>query len=69
MPIAQIEINTLEALTTIVAVQVLFGTGDAETTLVRLDPLWAWLFDNRAGLLHAGGEGYYDRRHLLLNVR
>ena len=62
-------LSALETMTTIVAVQVLVGTGDTETTLVRLDPLWAWLFDNRSGLLHAGGEGYYDRRHLLLKVR
>lgn len=52
----------------IVAAQVLFGTGDTETTLNRLDPLWAWLFDHREGLLQADGEGYYDARGLLLQL-
>ena len=61
-------LTTLESLTSIVAVQVLFGTGDSETTLARLDPLWAWLFDNRAGLLQADGEGYYHRGQLLLKA-
>ena len=61
-------LNTLECATTIVCAQILYGTGDTETTLARLDPLWEWLFDNRAGLLQADGEGYYDRGQLLLEV-
>lgn len=61
-------LKTLESATTIVAAQVLYGTGDTETTLARLDPLWEWLFDNRAGLLQADGEGYYHRGQLLLEV-
>ena len=61
-------LRTLESTTTIVAAQVLFGTGNSETTLARLDPLWAWLFDNRARLLQADGEGYYHRGQLLLNA-
>jgi hypothetical protein len=50
----------------ILAAQVLYGTGDSETTLARLDPLWAWLFHNRRGLLQADGEGYYDEFGLVL---
>jgi hypothetical protein len=61
-------LETLGAARTIVAAQVLFGTGDAETTLSRLDPLWQWLFRNRLGLLQADGEGYYDARGLVLQV-
>lgn len=62
-------LDALEGARAIVAAQVLFGTGDTETTLNRLDPLWAWLFDHREGLLQADGEGYYDARGLLLQVQ
>jgi len=61
-------LETLGAAQTIVAAQVLYGTGDVETTLSRLDPLWQWLFRNRKGLLQADGEGYYDARGLILRV-
>ena len=63
--------RVLEALTnarTIVAVQVLYGTGDTESTLAALDPLWSWLFQNRRGLLQAGGEGYYDADGIVLRM-
>ena len=53
---------------TIVAAQVLYGTGDAEATLASLDPLWTWRFRNRRGLLQAGGEGYYDAEGIVLQV-
>lgn len=61
-------LEALGAARTIVAAQVLFGTGDTETTLSRLDPLWRWLFRHRLGLLQADGEGYYDARGLVLQV-
>ena len=63
--------RVLEALRnarTIVAAQVLFGTGDTETTLARLDPLWRWLLSNREGLLQADGERYYDAGGIVLAV-
>lgn len=62
-------LKTLGGARTIVAAQVLFGTGDAETTLSRLDPLWGWLFQNREGLLQADAEGYYDAQGLILQVQ
>ena len=52
----------------ILAVQVLWGTGDTEGTLTRLDAMWHWLFDQREGLMQADGEGYYDREGLILAV-
>jgi hypothetical protein len=52
----------------VLAVRVLHGTGEAETTLQRLDPIWAWLFEHRRGLMQADGEGYYDSRGLVLLV-
>lgn len=61
-------LDALGSARAIVAAQVLFGTGDTESTLNRLDPLWAWLFSHREGLLQADSEGYYDARALLLRV-
>ena len=61
-------LQTLRMAQTIVATQVLFGTGENDSTLRRLDPLWAWLFRNRQGLLQAEGEGYYDVRGLVLRM-
>src|SRR5262245_14801059 len=34
----------------LLAVRVLWGTGESETTLQRLDPIWSWLFEHRRGL-------------------
>ena len=50
-------LDTLRAVRTIVAAQVLFGTGDAEATLRRLDPLWAWLFQNQEGCFRQTARG------------
>ena len=61
-------VTTLRRATFLVAAQVLFGTGDTDATLGRLDPLWAWLFRHRHGLLQADGEGYYDAEGLILEV-
>lgn len=61
-------LQTLAAARAIVAAQVLFGTGDTEATLSRLDPLWNWLFRTRQGLLQADGEGHYDTRGMVLHV-
>lgn len=52
----------------IVCVRVLSQGRDSETTLRGLEPLWAWLFANREGLLHADGEGFYDENDLILNA-
>lgn len=60
--------GVLNQASALLAVQVLWGTGDTETTLTRLDPLWAWLFQHRRGLMQADGEGYYDRDGLVLLV-
>ena len=53
-------LDALRGASAILAVEVLFGTGETESTLVRLDPLWAWLVDHRQGMVQADGEGYYD---------
>jgi hypothetical protein len=44
----------------IVVVCVRFGKRGVEETLVRIDPLWDWLYTARGGVLHAEGEGFYD---------
>jgi hypothetical protein len=59
-------LETLRAASAILTVEVLFGTGETESTLVRLDPLWAWLVDHRDGLIQADGEGYYDAERVVL---
>jgi len=61
-------LSTLHGARAIVAAQVLFGTGDVEQTLGHLDPLWAWLFQNREGLVQADSEGYCDTRGIVLKV-
>lgn len=62
-------LTTLRSATYLVAAQVLFGSGDTEATLRRLDPLWSWLFRHRHGLLQADGEGYYDANGLILELK
>ena len=61
-------LETLRAAHGIVAVQVLFGDGDADRTLSAIDPLWRWLHANRHGLLQADAEGYYDAQELILEL-
>jgi hypothetical protein len=62
-------IKTLDEARTMVAVQVLWQGRETEPTLLKIDPLWDWLFSHRKGLQHADGEGYYDRSGLILQVR
>jgi len=52
-----------------VAVQVLGQERETEATLQRIDSIWEWLFPNRPGLMQADGEGFYDSRGLILEVR
>ena len=52
----------------IIAVRVVNQGRESEATLTKIDPLWGWLFANRAGLMQAGGEGYYDASGLILPV-
>jgi hypothetical protein len=59
-------LSVLERARAIVVVQVLGQGRDTEATLQKIDPLWDWLFANRKGLLHADGEGFYDRSGLIL---
>jgi hypothetical protein len=60
--------SVLNSASALLAVQVLRGTGDSKTTLAALDPVWAWLFEHRRGLMQADGEGYYDPEGLVLRV-
>lgn len=61
-------LNVLGQAKAIVAIRVLDQGRDSEATLMKIDPLWQWLFENREGLLQAGGEGYYDASGLILQV-
>ena len=62
-------LNVLGQAKAIVAIRVLDQGRESEDTLVKIDPLWQWLFANRQGLLQAGGEGYYDSSGLILEVK
>lgn len=58
--------EVLRAAQRVVAVRVLHGGRDPETTFELLDCLWDWLFSTRpGGLLHAGGEGFYEDELLI----
>jgi hypothetical protein len=59
---------TLRGARGIVAVQVLMGGRDTEAVLGAIDPLWAWLFAERKGLMQADGEGYYAATGQVLEV-
>lgn len=49
-----------------VVVEALWKGTDAEYTLTKFDPLWAWLFANRSGILQADNEGFYDANGLIV---
>jgi hypothetical protein len=59
---------TLRAANRSVVVRVLSQGRESHDTLVRIDPLWAWLFNARSGLLQADGEGFYDSQGVVLEV-
>ena len=62
-------LQTLNDAKAIVALQVLQqGRATDEETLVRIDPLWEWLFANYKGLMQADAEGYYDASGLVVKV-
>jgi hypothetical protein len=60
--------TTLRAANRSVVVRVLSQGRESGDTLVRIDPLWSWLFNLRSGLLQADGEGFYDSQGIVLEV-
>jgi hypothetical protein len=52
-----------------VVVRVLSQGRESNDTLLRIDPLWAWLFTSRSGLLQADGEGFYNSQGLVVAVK
>ncbi|HUC25786.1 MAG TPA: hypothetical protein VMA73_24015 [Streptosporangiaceae bacterium] len=63
---AGVVMRRLGSVTAILTVALLWQDRTAEQTLDLLSPLWDWLLENRDGLLHADGEGFYDGRDLIL---
>lgn len=49
-----------------IAIQILGQGRESEPTLAVINPLLQWLMQTREGLLHADGEGYYDKNGLVL---
>ncbi|SRR5258706_10478945 len=68
-PNKQRVLGALRGAKSIFCIQVLFGGREANETLTKLDPIWNWCFQNKEGLLQAGGEGYYDKTGLILEVQ
>jgi hypothetical protein len=63
-------VDMLGRATELIVIQVLDqGRATSEETLLRIDPVWSWLFANRDGLMKADGEGYYNWSGLILDVR
>lgn len=60
--------ETLRAARRSIVVRVLSQGRDSQDTLVRIDPLWLWLFESRSGLLQADGEGFYNSQGLVLEL-
>jgi hypothetical protein len=61
-------LQTLDEAQALVVVQVLWEECEPEETLQKIDPLWAWLFDNAEGLVQADDEGFYERSKRILAV-
>lgn len=57
----------LNSVRTIVAAEVLFNDL-GEKAMDEVTPLWRWLFENRAGLLQADGEGFWRGSNLVLRA-
>jgi hypothetical protein len=60
--------TTLRTARRSVVISVLDQGREVDDTLSRIDPLWAWLFNSRSGLLQADGEGFYDSQGMVLEV-
>lgn len=63
---AQQVLDVLNGATFMVAVEAFWQGDDSESTLIKLDPLWDWLFANRKGISQADSEGFYDADRLIL---
>lgn len=61
-------LEVLQSASAVAAIQVLQQGRETEATFARIDPLSAWLLENRQGLLQADGEGFYDREKLILRL-
>ena len=58
--------DSLKAATQIIAVEMFWEGTNGEATFEKFDPLWAWLFNNRKGILQADTEGFYNVDGLLV---
>lgn len=64
-------LDVLDRARMMIAAQLFWQGDESEPVLVRVDPLWDWLFASYDGLLQADGDGFYDSESLILemNVR
>ncbi len=61
-------LQSFDRWTSLLTLEVKFQGRSRERTLVKLDPLWDWLVENRRGLIHADGEGFYEGTDLILDT-
>jgi hypothetical protein len=62
-------LNTLQNSKQLLCLRVLDQGRESEETLIKIDPIWKWCFENRKGLMQADLEGYYDASGLILEVK
>jgi hypothetical protein len=62
-------VNTLQNSKQLLCIRVLDQGRESEETLIKIDPIWKWCFENRKGLMQADLEGYYDASGLILEVK
>jgi hypothetical protein len=62
-------LNTLQNSKQLLCIRVLDQGRESEETLIKIDPIWKWCFENRKGLMQADLEGYYDASGLILEVK
>jgi hypothetical protein len=62
----QMVADALTTATQIIAVEMFWEGTASEATFEKFDPLWAWLFANRRGILQADTEGFYGAEGLLV---
>jgi hypothetical protein len=59
----------LERATDVLTVEVKWQGRSTGKTLRMIDPMWEWLNAHRRGLVQADGEGFYEGKDLLIDLR
>lgn len=60
-------LKQIHAANTLIAIEAIWEGANRDAALNKLDPLWAWLFQNHPGILQADGEGFYNANGLIID--